>query len=47
MGRFVRKGERIELEHTEFSGARKGAKTSLMMRPREYGGTWEVSERQA
>eukprot|EP00903_Cladosiphon_okamuranus_P016182 g14933.t1 len=42
VGGFVRKGERIELEHTEFSGARKGAKTSLMMRPREYGNTWEV-----
>lgn len=44
VGRFVRKGERIELEHTEYSGARRGAKTSLMMRPRQYGGAWEVSE---
>lgn len=42
MGTFVRKGDRIELEHTEHSGARKGAKTSLMMRPRDYGGGWEV-----
>ncbi|CBN79178.1 Similar to tubulin, gamma complex associated protein 2 [Ectocarpus siliculosus] len=41
--RFVRKGERIELEHTEYSGARSGARTSLMMRPGDYGGGWEVA----
>ncbi|CAN0469018.1 unnamed protein product, partial [Laminaria digitata] len=29
-GMFVRKGDRIELEHTQHTGARKGAKTSLM-----------------
>ncbi|CAN0267685.1 unnamed protein product, partial [Ectocarpus sp. 8 AP-2014] len=43
LGRFVRKGERIELEHTEYSGARSGARTSLMMRPGDYGGGWEVA----
>ncbi|CAM9775598.1 unnamed protein product, partial [Ectocarpus sp. 4 AP-2014] len=43
LGRFVRKGERIELEHTEYSGAQSGARTSLMMRPGDYGGWWEVA----
>ncbi|CAM9519555.1 unnamed protein product, partial [Scytosiphon promiscuus] len=37
LGSFVRKGERIELEHTRYSSdARNGAKTCLMIRPTGY-----------
>lgn len=38
MGMFVRKGDRVELEHT----SAQGAKASLVMRPADLGAVWEV-----